>query len=110
MYLRGIQLTEEQEEEMSKLKIKGKGKTPTKKDYLLTYVQRLMVTGKWADEVNDQLLKSRKEEWVQMKKGKGKGVIRKAFESAGSALLDAGKEAVKEAVVAGAQNAIMSLL
>ena len=31
------------------------------------------------------------EEWRQMKKGKGKGVIRKAFESAGSALLDAGK-------------------
>ena len=110
MYLTGIQLTEEQEEEMSKLKIKDKGKTPTKKDYLLTYVQRLMVTGKWADEVNDQLLKSRKEEWVQMKKGKGKGVIRKAFESAGGALLDAGKEAVKEAVVAGAQNVIMSLL
>ena len=45
-----------------------------------------------------------------MKKGKSKGVIRKAFESAGSELLDAGKEAVKEAVVAGAKNAIMSLL
>ena len=45
-----------------------------------------------------------------MKKGKGKGVIRKAFEGAGSAVLDAGKEAAKEAVVAGAQNAIMSLL
>ena len=45
-----------------------------------------------------------------MKKGKGKGIIRKAFESAGSPLLDAGKEAVKEAVVVGAQNAIMSLL
>ena len=95
---------------MSKLKIKGKGKTPTQKDYLLNYVQRLMVTDKWADEVHDQLLQSRKEEWVQMKKGKGKGVIRKAFESAGSSLLEAGKEAVKEAVVAGAQNAIMSLL
>ena len=60
--------------------------------------------------MNDQLLQSRKEEWVQMKKGKGKGMIRKAFESAGSALLDAGKEAVKEAVVVGAQNAIISLL
>ena len=110
MHLRVIQLTEEQLEEMSKLKIKGKGKTPTHKDYLLTYVQRLMVTGKLADEVNDQLLQSRKEEWVQMKKGKGNGVIRKAFESAGSALLDAGKEAVKEAVVAGAKSAVMSLL
>ena len=110
LHLRGTQLTEEQEEEMEKLKTKGKGKTPTKKDYLLNYVERLIQTGKWADKVNDQLLQSRKEEWVQMKKGKGKGMIRKAFESAGSALLDAGKEAVKEAVVVGAQNAIMNLL
>ena len=110
LHLRGIKLTEEQEEEMEKLKIKGKGKTPTKKDYLLNYVERLIQTGKWADEVNDQLLKSRKEEWVQMKKGKGKGVIRKAFESAGSSLLEAGKEVAKDALIAGAQNAIMSLL
>ena len=110
LHLRGIKLTEEQEQEMEKLKIKGKGKSPTKKDYLLNYVERLIQTGKWTDEVNDQLLRRRQEEWTQMKKGKGKGVIRKAFESAGSALLDAGKEAVKEAVVVGAQNAIMSLL
>ena len=68
LHLGGIQSTEEQEEEMKKLKTKGKGKSPTKKDYLLKYVERLMVTGKWADEVNDQLLKSRKVEWVQMKK------------------------------------------
>ena len=110
LHLRGIKLTEEQEEEMDKLNIKGKGKSPTKKDYLINYIERLIQTGKWTDEVNDQLLRSRQEEWTQMKKGKGKGIIRKAFESAGSALLDAGKEAVKEAVVAGAQNAIMSLL
>ena len=45
LHLRGIPLTEEQQEEMSKLNIKGKGKTPTQKDYLLNYVQRLMVTG-----------------------------------------------------------------
>ena len=110
LHLRGIKLTEEQEEEMDKLKIKGKGKSPTKKDYLISYIERLIQTGKWTDEVNDQLLRSRQEEWTQMKKGKAKGIIRKAFESAGSALLDAGKEAVKEAVVVGAQNAIMSLL
>ena len=102
LHLRGIKLTEEQEEEMDKLKIKGKGKSPTEKDYLINYVERLIQTGKWTDEVNDQLLQKRMEDWRQMKKGKGKGVIRKAFESAGSALLDAGKEAVKEAVVAGA--------
>ena len=110
MHLRGIQLTAEQEEEMANLKTKGKGKTITKKDYLVNYVERLVQTGKWTDEINDQRLKSRMEEWRQMKKGKGKGVIRKAFESAGSALLDAGKEAVKDAVVAGAKSAAMSLL
>ena len=110
LHLRGIQLTEEQEEEMDKLKTKGKGKTPTKKDYLLNYVERLIQTGKWADEVNDLLLQKRMEDWRQMKKGKGKGVIRKAFESAGSALLDAGKEVAKDALIAGAQSAFMSLL
>ena len=110
LHLRGIKLTEEQEEEMDKLKIKGKGKSPTKKDYLINYVERLIQTGKWADEVNDQLLQSRMEDWRQMKKGKGKGVIRKAFESAGSSLLEAGKEVAKDALIAGAQNAIMSLL
>ena len=99
LHLGGITLTEEQEEEMDKLKIEGKGKSPTKKNYLINYVERLIQTGKWTDEVNDQLLRSRQEEWTQMKKGKGKGIIRKAIESAGSALLDAGKEAVKEAVV-----------
>ena len=63
-------------------------------------------TGKWADEVNDQLLRSRAEEWGQKKKGKGKGMIRKAFESAGSAVLEAGKEAL----IAGAKSAVMSLI
>ena len=79
LHLRGIQLTAEQEEEMANLKTKGKGKTITKKDYLINYVERLIQTGKWTDEINDQLLKSRMEEWRNMKKGKGKGVIRKAF-------------------------------
>ena len=110
LQLRGIKLTEEQEEEMDKLKIKGKGKSPTKKDYLINYVERLIQTGKWTDEVNDQLLRSRQEEWTQMKKGKGKGVIRKAFESVGSSLLEAGKEVAKDALIAGAQSAVMSLL
>ena len=110
LHLRGIQLTEEQEEEMSKLKTKRKGKTPTKKDYLLDYVERLIQTGKWADEVNDQLLQERMDDWKHMKKGKGKGVTRKAFESAGSALLDAGKEVAKDSLIAGVQSAVMSLL
>ena len=44
LHLRGITLTEEQEEEMSKLKTKGKGKAITKKDYLINYVERLIQT------------------------------------------------------------------
>ena len=69
-----------------------------------------MQTGKWTDEVNDQLLQKRMENWRQMKKGKGKGIIRKAFESAGSSSLEAGKEVAKDALIAGAQSAVMSLL
>ena len=45
-----------------------------------------------------------------MKKGKGKGVIRRAFESAGSAVLEAGKEAVKGAVIDSVVSGAMSLL
>ena len=73
LYLRGITLEKEQEEEISKLRNKGKGRTLTKKNYLLNFIEKLMMTGQWANEVNDQLLRSRMEEWGQMKKGKGKG-------------------------------------
>ena len=55
LHLRGIKLTQEQEEEMDKLKIKGKGKSPTKKDYSINYVETLIQTGKWTDEVNDKV-------------------------------------------------------
>ena len=79
LHLRGIQLTEEQEEEMANLKTKGKGKTITKKDCLVNYVERLLQTGKWADEINDQLLKSRMEEWRNMEKGKRKVCNKKGF-------------------------------
>ena len=59
LHLRGIQLAEEQKEDMDKLKVKGKGKIPTKKDYLINYVERLIQTGRWADEVNEQLLQKK---------------------------------------------------
>ena len=59
LHLRGIQLTEEQKEDMDKLKTKGKGKLPTKKGYSINYVERLIQTGRWTDEVNDQLLQKR---------------------------------------------------
>ena len=74
LYLRGITLEKSQEVEMDRLRNKGKGRTPTKKDYLLNFVEKLIKTGQWTDEINDQLLKSRKKEWDEMKKkGKGKG-------------------------------------
>ena len=36
------------------------------------------------------------------------GLVKSVLASEGSAVLDAGKESVKEAVVAGARNAVMS--
>ena len=72
LYLRGITLEKEQGEDISKLRNKGKGRTMTKKDYLLNFIEKLMETGQWTDEINDQLIKKRKEEWRNMK-GKGKG-------------------------------------
>ena len=120
VFLRGIELTPEQEEEISKLKIKGKGRNQTRKDYLINYVDRLIQTGRWTDQVNDQLLQKRMMEWREMKKGKGKGsssssggigsAIASGAKEIGGAVLEAGKEAVKEAVVAGARSAVMSLI
>ena len=119
LFLRGIELTPEQEEEISKRKIKGKGRNQTRKDYLIKYVDRLIQTGRWTDQVNDQLLQKRMMEWREMKKGKGKGssssggigsAIASGAKEIGGAVLEAGKEAVKEAVVAGARRAVMSLI
>ena len=82
-------------------------------------MDRLIQTGKWTDQVNDQLLQKRMVEWREMKKGKGKGsssssgiggAIASGVKEIGGAVLDAGKEAVKEAVVAGARSAVMSLI
>ena len=121
LYLRGITLEKKQEDELNRLKTKGKGKTLTKKDYLLNFIEKLMMTGQWTNEVNDQLLKSRTEEWKQMKgKGKGSGsassssgiggAIASGARAVGGAIIDAGKEAVKDAVIVGAKNAVMSLI
>ena len=120
LFLRGIELTPEQEEEIAKLNVKGKGRNQTRKDYLINYVDRLIQTGKWTDQVNDQLLQKRMVEWREMKKGKGKGsassssgiggAIASGVREIGGTVLDAGKEAVKEAVAAGARSAVMSLI
>ena len=119
LFLRGIELTPEQEE-IAKLKVKGKGRNQTRKDHLINYIDRLIQTGRWTDQVNDQLLQKRMIEWREMKKGKGKGsssssggigsAIASGATEIGGAVLEAGKEAVKEAVVAGARSAVMSLI
>ena len=98
-------MEKEQEEEISKLRNKGKGRTLTKKDYLLNFIEKLMMTGQWANEVNDELLRSRMEEWGQMKKGKGKG---------SSSSLVSSKEAssstpLRDIAVAGAKAGVETL-
>ena len=104
LYLRGIALTPEQEEEISKLKVKGKGRNQTRKDYLINYIDRLIQTGKWTDQVNDQLLQKRMVEWREMKKGKGKG--------GGSAVVpsqSASSSTTKDILVAGAKAGVETL-
>ena len=57
MHLRGINLTEQQQEEMDKLKTTGKGKSETKKDYLLRVVEGLSDSGRWTDHINTSCYK-----------------------------------------------------
>ena len=99
LFLRGIELTPEQEEEIAKLKVKGKGRNQTRKDYLINYVDRLIQTGKWTDQVNDQLLQKRMVEWREMKKGKGKG----------SASSSSGVDTLKDIAISGAKAGVETL-
>ena len=101
LFLRGIELTPEQEEEIAKLKVKGKGRNQTRKDYLTNYVDRLIQTGKWTDQVNDQLLQKRMVEWREMKKGKGKG--------SGSASSSSGMDTIKDIAISGAKAGVETL-
>ena len=101
LFLRGIEMTPEQEEEISKLKVKGKGRNQTRKDYLINYVDRLIQTGKWTDQVNDQLLQKRMVEWREMKKGKGKG--------SGSASSSSGLDTAKDIAIGGLKAGVETL-
>ena len=101
LFLRGIQLTPEQEEEIAKLKVKGKGRNQTRKDYLINYIDRLIQTGKWTDQVNDQLLQKRMIEWREMKKGKGKG--------SGSASSSSALNTAKDIAIGGVKAGVETL-
>ena len=81
----------------------------SRKIYLLRIIQRLIGTGRedneWQVTVNQELFKKTLKDWQEMRKPK-QGVVKSFLASAGSAVLDAGKEAV----VAGARSAVMSLI
>ena len=85
----------------------------TRKIYLLRIIERLIGSGgednEWQVAVNQELFKKRLKDWQEMRKPK-QGVVKSFLASAGSAVVEAGKEAVKDALIAGAQNAVMSLL
>ena len=116
LYLRGITLEKEQEEDIGKLRNKGKGREMTKKDYLLNFIEKLMMTGQWTNEVNDQLIRSRMREWREMKKGKGKGSgeDKQASSSSSTPLRDiavaGAKAGAQELAKAGAQAIAKSFL
>ena len=76
LYLRGAGLTEEQEQQYSNTKKKGKGKKETGRTYLVGLVEKLINSGKWTTEVNDELLRKRMNDWIDMK-GKGKATKEK---------------------------------
>ena len=76
LHLRGTGLTEEQEQQYSNTKKKGKGKKETGRTYLVGLVDKLINSGKWTTEVNDELLRKRMNDWKDMK-GKGKATKEK---------------------------------
>ena len=76
LYLRGAGLTEEQEQQYSNTKKKGKGKKETGRIYLVGLVEKLINSGKWTTEVNDELLRKIMKDWIDMK-GKGKATKEK---------------------------------
>ena len=74
--LRGTGLTEEQEQQYTNTKKKGKGKKETGRTYLVGLVEKLINSGNWTTEVNDELLRKRMNDWRDMK-GKGKATKKK---------------------------------
>ena len=91
LYLRGIEYRNEADME-GELKVKGKGKKLTYKQYLLKIVKENIDNGSWMIPVSEDVEDERKR---QFKSG-GKGIVRRAFDSAGSTAVDVGKVALRE--------------
>ena len=81
----------------------------SRKIYLLRIIEKLIGSGgednEWQVAVNQKLFKKRLKDWQEMRKPK-QGVVKSFLASAGSAVVEAGKQAL----ITGAQNAVMSLL
>ena len=82
----------------------------SKKHFLSGIIQRMMNEGRWSVLANPTKLKSKQNEWKSMKRNQASsssgGVVRQFLASAGSSVLEAGKEVAKEAAIRGARSAL----
>ena len=110
LYVRGRELSDEEEQAMGTLPSKGKGRgggsSFTKKDFILELIQEMINDGSWDRRVEEELLKSRIDAYFSRSKASGKGLVRRAFDAVGEAVIEGGKEAVKGAVVRGVSSAL----
>ena len=96
LYIRGVELTDAQKQEMDNMKQKGKGKNLTKKDYLLEVVEKMIENNTWETRVEEQLLQQRIRKYFSEVKGKGQG---KSFSQS---VAEGAKEGVKQVAKAAA--------
>ena len=83
----------------------------SKKHFLSGIIQGMMNEGRWSVLANPTKLKSKQNEWKSMKRNQASssssgGVVRQFLASAGSSVLEAGKEVAKEAAIRGARSAL----
>ena len=82
----------------------------SKKHFLSGIIQGMMNEGRWSVLANPTKLKSKQNEWKSMKRNQASsssgGVVRQFLASAGSSVLEAGKEVAKEAAIRGARSVL----
>ena len=81
-----------------------------KKKFLSGIIQGMMNDGRWSVLANPRKLKSKQNEWKSMKRNQASsssgGLVRQFLASAGSSVLEAGKEVAKEVAIRGARSAL----
>ena len=81
-----------------------------KKQFLSGIIQGMMNEGRWSVLANPRKIKSKQNEWKSMKRNQASsssgGVVRQFLASAGSSVLEAGKEVAKEVAIRGARSAL----